>query len=164
MKRREFLSGLAVTSASLAAGQVTRSTDNSAAQGKPAAPAAGGGKNIIICARNGFSYIDAGYEKLLEGADTLDAAIAVISGPENDPNDDSVGLGGLPNEECVVELDSCCMHGTTRRAGSVGGVHDSKNVAALAKTGEAVNGHVMLVGAVASKLGYTLDVCRENPS
>jgi len=162
MKRREFLSGLAVTSASLAAGQVTRSTDNSAAQGKPAAPAAGGGKNIIICARNGFSYIDAGYEKLVQGVDTLDAAIAVISGPENDPNDDSVGLGGLPNEECVVELDSCCMHGPTRRAGSVGAVHDIKNVGSLAKTVMEHTGHVMLVGEGATRFGHLMGFPKEN--
>src|ERR1035441_9448631 len=36
-------------------------------------------------------------------------ALRVVKGPEDDPNDDSVGLGGLPNEEGVVELDACCM-------------------------------------------------------
>ena len=71
----------------------------------------------MICSANGYSYMDAGFEKLRGGADTLDAALAVVSGPENDPNDDSVGLGGLPNEDGVVELDACCMHGPTRRAG-----------------------------------------------
>ena len=127
MKRRDFLSGLAVASASLAAGQTSKNPETAAAQSKPSqVPASGGGKNVIICARNGFNYIDAGYERLRQGADTLDAALTVVSGPENDPNDDSVGLGGLPNEDCVVELDSCCMHGPTRRAGSVGAVHDIK--------------------------------------
>jgi N4-(beta-N-acetylglucosaminyl)-L-asparaginase len=156
MKRREFISGLAVTSASLAAGQSTRSND---AQSKPIAS---GGKNIIICARNGINYIDAGYEKLRQGADTLDAALAVVSGPENDPNDDSVGLGGLPNEECVVELDSCCMHGPTRRAGSVGAVHDIKNVASLAKTVMEHTGHVMLAGEGATKFGLLMGFPKEN--
>ena len=59
---------------------------------------------------------------LTSGGDTLDAVMQVITGPEDDPNDDSVGLGGLPNEDCVVELDACCMHGPTRMAGSVAGV------------------------------------------
>jgi N4-(beta-N-acetylglucosaminyl)-L-asparaginase len=156
MKRREFISGLAVTSASLAAGQSTKTND---AQSKPIAS---GGKNIIICARNGINYIDAGYEKLRQGADTLDAAIVVVSGPENDPNDDSVGLGGLPNEECVVELDSCCMHGPTRRAGSVGAVHDIKNVASLARTVMEHTGHVMLAGEGATKFGLLMGFPKEN--
>ena len=163
MKRRDFLSGLALTSASLAAGQATNSTDGQKPQGGPSASQPGGrAKSVIICARNGFSYIDGGFERLRQGADTLDAALAVVSGPENDPNDDSVGLGGLPNEECVVELDSCCMHGPTRRAGSVGGVHDIKNVAALAKTVMEHTGHVMLVGEGASKFGLLMGFPKEN--
>lgn len=162
MKRREFLSGLAITSASLAAAQVTKGTDGQSQPKPQSSQPAAGGKNVVICARNGFSYIDAGYEKLRQGADTLDAAIAVVSGPENDPNDDSVGLGGLPNEECVVELDACCMHGPTRRAGSVGGVHDIKNVASLAKTVMEHTGHVMLVGEGASRFGMLMGFPKEN--
>ena len=77
-------------------------------------------KPVLICAHNGHAYADAAFAFLKGGGDTLEAGIRVVMGPENDPNDDSVGLGGLPNEECVVELDSCCMHGPTRRAGSVG--------------------------------------------
>ncbi|PYP83906.1 MAG: glycosylasparaginase [Candidatus Angelobacter sp. Gp1-AA117] len=162
MKRRDFLSGLAVTSAAMAAGQSANTTEKANSQNTPAAPQAGGKKNVIICARNGINYIEAGYERLVKGADTLDAAITVVSGPENDPNDDSVGLGGLPNEECVVELDSCCMHGPTRRAGSVGGVHDIKNVAALAKTVMEHTGHVMLAGEGASKFGLLMGFPKEN--
>lgn len=162
MKRRDFLSGLAVASASLAAGQTPKNTDGAAQSNTSQSSAKGGGKNVIICARNGFSYIDAGYEKLRQGADTLDAAIAVVSGPENDPNDDSVGLGGLPNEDCVVELDACCMHGPTRRAGSVGAVHDIKNVASLAKTVMEHTGHVMLVGEGATRFGLLMGFPKEN--
>src|SRR5579864_3017579 len=163
MKRRDFLSGLAVASASLAAGKTAKDGNAAGAQSKPSqASGSGGGKNVIICARNGFSYIDAGYAKLRQGADTLDAALEVVSGPENDPNDDSVGLGGLPNEDCVVELDSCCMHGPTRRAGSVGAVHDIKNVASLAKTVMEHTGHVMLVGEGATRFGLLMGFPKEN--
>ena len=77
-------------------------------------------KPVIVCAGNGYDYLDRAYEHLKNGGDTLDAAILVVKGPEDDPNDDSVGLGGLPNEEGVVELDASCMHGPTRRAGSAG--------------------------------------------
>ncbi len=166
MKRRDFLSGVAVTSASLAAGaagKVARGAEAAGEQPKPSGPtAAGGAKNIIVCARNGLNYIDAGYDRLRQGADTLDAAITVVSGPENDPNDDSVGLGGLPNEDCVVELDACCMHGPTRRAGSVGAVHDIKNVASLAKTVMEHTGHVMLVGEGATRFGLLMGFPKEN--
>ena len=162
MKRRDFLSGLAVTSASLAAAQVTKSANAQTAAASTAAHPAAGGKNVIVCAANGYNYIDAGYQRLAQGADTLDAAITVVSGPENDPNDDSVGLGGLPNEECVVELDACCMHGPTRRAGSVGCVHDIKNVASLAKTVMEHTGHVMLVGEGATRFGLLMGFPKEN--
>src|SRR5215470_4081904 len=161
MKRRDFLSGLAITSASLAAGKSTSTNPQEPAKQSAQTPAAGG-KSVIICARNGINYIDAGYERLRQGADTLDAAITVVSGPENDPNDDSVGLGGLPNEDCVVELDACCMHGPTRRAGSVGGVHDIKNVASLAKTVMEHTGHVMLVGEGATRFGLLMGFPKEN--
>jgi N4-(beta-N-acetylglucosaminyl)-L-asparaginase len=86
----------------------------------------------------------------------------VITGPEDDPNDDSVGLGGLPNEECVVELDACCMHGPTRMAGSVAGVHDIKNVSLLSKTVMEHTGHVMLVGEGASKFALLMGFPKEN--
>ncbi|MBZ5521719.1 MAG: N(4)-(beta-N-acetylglucosaminyl)-L-asparaginase [Acidobacteriia bacterium] len=157
MKRREFISGLALTSASLAAGQAGKS-----AEAPKAATPGPGPRNIIICARNGYEYIAAGYEWLERGKDTLDAAITVVSGPENDPNDDSVGLGGLPNEEGVVELDACCMHGPTRRAGAVGAVHDIKNVAALAKTVMEHTGHVMLAGEGATRFGLAMGFPKEN--
>ena len=88
---------------------------------------------IIIAAHNGFNYIEDPYTFLKNGGDTLDAALRVVKGPEDDPKDTSVGLGGLPNEEGVVELDSCCMHGPTRRAGSVGGMRNIKNVSLVAK-------------------------------
>jgi len=90
-------------------------------------PAATLNTPIIVCANNGFAYLNRAYTLLAAGADTLEAAVAVVTGPEDDPNDDSVGLGGLPNEEGVVELDACCMHGPTRRAGSVGAVRNIRN-------------------------------------
>src|SRR5216683_1711934 len=160
MKRRDFLSGLAVTSASLAVGQ----TNPPQKMDSPykIIPRTGSPKNIIVCAANGYNYIDAGFEKLRGGADTLDAAIAVVSGPENDPNDDSVGLGGLPNEEGVVELDACCMHGPTRRAGAVGGVRNIKNVSLAAKAVMEHTGHVMLVGEGAERFAVAMGFAREN--
>jgi N4-(beta-N-acetylglucosaminyl)-L-asparaginase len=156
--RRDFLASTAVASASLALdlqGQQAPGYNPPTPGAKPKAP-------VIICAANGYNYLDRGYAVLTSGGDTLDAVMQVITGPEDDPNDDSVGLGGLPNEDCVVELDSCCMHGPTRMAGSVAGVHDIKNVSLLAKTVMEHTGHVMLVGQGASKFGLLMGFPKEN--
>jgi N4-(beta-N-acetylglucosaminyl)-L-asparaginase len=101
---------------------------------------------IIISAANGVNSLQKGMDILNSGGDTLDAAVAVVTVVEDDPNDDSVGYGGLPNEECVVELDASVMHGPTRRAGSVASVQKIKNVSHLAKTVMERSNHVMIVG------------------
>jgi N4-(beta-N-acetylglucosaminyl)-L-asparaginase len=167
MKRRDFLSGLAVTSATLAAGaKGADASQNKDAQQNMKVPRVSSAKNIMISAANGITprgnHLEAGYKKLVAGADTLEAAITTVSGPENDPEDDSVGLGGLPNEDCVVELDACCMHGPSRRAGSVGAVRDIKKVAALARTVMEHTGHVMLVGQGATRFGELMGFQKEN--
>ncbi len=128
----------------------------------PANPFGSGKRPIIICAHNGVNYLDDAFAFLKNGGDTLDAALRVVKGPEDDPNDDSVGLGGLPNEECVVELDACCMHGPTRRAGSVGGVRNIKNVSLVSKAVMEHTGHVMLVGEGAERFAVAVGFPREN--
>lgn len=117
---------------------------------------------VIVCAHNGFNYLDDAFTFLKGGGDTLDAALRVVRGPEDDPNDTSVGLGGLPNEEGVVELDACCMHGPTRRAGSVGGVRNIKNVSLVSKAVMDHTGHVMLVGEGAERFAVAVGFPREN--
>ena len=161
--RRDFLTTAVVGSLSLGlpregpAEQAKNPPDKSPETG------AGMGKTpIIVCANNGFNYLDDAYAFLKSGGDTLDAALRVIKGPEDDPKDDFVGLGGLPNEEGVVELDACCMHGPTRRAGSVGGVRNIKNVSLVAKGVMEHTGHVMLVGEGAEHFAVAMGFPREN--
>ncbi|MFZ0536972.1 MAG: N(4)-(beta-N-acetylglucosaminyl)-L-asparaginase [Candidatus Sulfotelmatobacter sp.] len=129
--------------------------DRSTQSGTPKRP-------IIVCANNGYAYLENAFAFLKGGGDTLDAALKVVRGPEDDPNDDSVGLGGLPNEEGVVELDACCMHGPTRRAGSVGGVRNIKNVSLVSKAVMEHTGHVMLVGEGAERFAVAVGFPREN--
>src|SRR5205807_6093121 len=138
--------------------QEEKSKDSRGAEAKTQASK----RPIIICAANGLNYLDEGFELLRGGADTLDAALRVVRGPEDDPNDTSVGLGGLPNEEGVVELDSSCMHGPTRRAGSVGGVRNIRNVSLVAKAVMTDTGHVMLVGDGAERFAVARGFPREN--
>jgi N4-(beta-N-acetylglucosaminyl)-L-asparaginase len=105
-----------------------------------------GKRPIIISSANGVNALQKGMDILKSGGDTLDAVVATVTIVEDDPNDDSVGYGGLPNEEGVVELDASVMHGPTRRAGSVASVQKIKNVSRLAKTVMERTNHVMIVG------------------
>ena len=154
--RRDFIATATLGSAAFAL--------NVPPQDAPKSPTPSGvpKKPIIICAANGYNYLDRGYAVLTGGGDTLDAVMQVITGPEDDPNDDSVGLGGLPNEDGVVELDSCCMHGPTRMAGTVAAVRETKNVSLLAKAVMEHTGHVMLVGEGAQRFGFAMGFPREN--
>lgn len=80
------------------------------------------------------------------GSDTLDAVIAGVNIVELDPRDNSVGYGGLPNEEGVVELDCSCMHGPSRRGGAVGALRHIKTPSKVAKLVMAETDHMFLVG------------------
>ena len=156
--RRDFVTGVALGSlAGPVARMATAATNVDTHQTMRAA-----GLPIIVSAGNGFPYIEAGYRQLHEGADTLEAALAVVRGPEDDPNDDSVGLGGLPNEEGVVELDASCMHGPSRRAAAVGGVRNIRNVSRLAREVMLHTGHVMLVGEGAERFAVARGFKRED--
>ena len=108
--------------------------------------AAQGKRPIIISSANGVNALQKGMDILKSGGDTLDAVVAAVTVVEDDPNDDSVGYGGLPNEEGEVELDASVMHGPTGRAGSVASVRRIKNVSRLAKTVMEKTNHVMIVG------------------
>ncbi len=85
-------------------------------------------------------------EILKAGGDTLDAVIAGVNIVEDDPADSSVGYGGLPNEEGDVELDSCVMHGPTRRAGAVASLRYIKNPSKVARLVMERTDHILLVG------------------
>ena len=86
-----------------------------------------GYRPVVISSANGNKFKNGGsrtavaeaFERMTHGADLLDALIAGVNIVELDPEDDSVGYGGLPNAEGVVQLDSCCMHGPRKRAGGV---------------------------------------------
>jgi len=148
-RRRFFLTSLAGT----AAGTATFLGAKAPVAIGPESMAAGlqagavkGKRPIIISSANGVKALQKGMDILKGGGDTLDAAVAVVTLVEDDPSDDSVGYGGLPNEEVEVELDASVMHGPTRRAGSVASVRRIKNVAKLAKAVMERTNHTMIVG------------------
>lgn len=108
-------------------------------------------KNIVVASANGVGACAKAMEIVKSGGDTLDAVIAGVNILELDPNDTSIGYGGLPNEDCVVELDASCMHGPTRRGGAVGAIQGIKTPSKIAQLVLAETDHMMLVGAGALK-------------
>src|SRR5580698_7672909 len=115
-----------------------------------AAPSTGS-RPMVISSANGLRACARAMEILKAGGDTLDAVVAGVNIVELDPEDTSVGYGGLPNEEGVVELDASVMHGPTRRAGSVASIRGVKTPSKIAKLVMEQSDHVMLVGEGATK-------------
>ena len=103
-------------------------------------------KPIAISSANGLRAVEKAVQMIGKGADTLDAVIAGVNIVEEDPKDHSVGYGGLPNEQGVVELDSCCMHGPTHLAGAVAGLRGIKTPSKIARLVMQRTDHVLLVG------------------
>src|SRR5947209_13049194 len=147
--RRKFfltsLAGSALAGTNKLFGRPPSNEDTELALATLAAPAPGQ-RPLIISSANGLRALDKGMDILKKGGDTLDAVVAAVTVVEDDPNDDSVGYGGLPNEEGEVELDASVMHGPTHRAGSVAAVRRIKNVSRLAKTVMENTNHLMIVG------------------
>jgi len=119
-------------------------------------------RNIVISSANGLQSCKKAMEMLKSGADTLDAVIAGVNIVELDPNDHSVGYGGLPNEEGVVELDASVMHGPSRRCGSVGAITGCKTPSNIAKLVMTETNHVMLVGGGAAKFAREMGFKQED--
>src|SRR5881394_3889634 len=90
-------------------------------------------KPVSIASANGLRAVQKAFDMLMQGADTLDSVVEGVKIQELDPNDDSVGYGGLPNAEGVVQLDASCMHGPTKRAGAVGSLENIKTPSEVAK-------------------------------
>ncbi len=118
---------------------------------------------MVIASANGIRGVARAYDMISkQNADTLDAIIAGVNIEELDPEDQFVGLGGLPNEDGVVELDASCMHGPTRRAGAVGAIQDIATPSNVAKAVMDYTDHVMLVGPGAKKFALQMGFKEQN--
>ncbi len=126
-------------------------------------------KPVVIASGNGNVYKNGGEETgvalafrlITEGKDVLDALVAGVNLPELDPLDMGVGYGGLPNADGVVQLDSCCMHGPTKRAGGVAGIEGVRTPSLVAKAVLETTDHHLLVGkgaqTFARNMGFTIE-------
>jgi N4-(beta-N-acetylglucosaminyl)-L-asparaginase len=112
-------------------------------------------KPVLVASANGIRGVQKAFDLLMQGADTLDAAIEAVKIQELDPNDDSVGYGGLPNAAGVVQLDASCMHGPTKRAGAVGCLENIKTPSEVAKLVLKYTNNVFLVGEGAKRFALS---------
>lgn len=153
--RRGFLAGTAtfVAGASLAAGQ-TAAQAQTVRKGNTTVKA--------ISSKNGLEATRRAYQMMVDGQDPLDAVVAGVSIVEDDPNDMTVGLGGLPNEDGVVELDAAVMHGPTHRAGGVAALRNVRSAAKLAQLVMEQTDHVLLVGKGALQFARAQGFDEEN--
>jgi N4-(beta-N-acetylglucosaminyl)-L-asparaginase len=117
---------------------------------------------LIIASANGLKAIEHGMEVLRAGQDALDAVISSVNIVEDDPNDTSVGYGGLPNEDGVVELDAAVMHGPTHRGGAVAALRNIKNPSRVARVVMERSNHVLLVGEGALRFAKAHGFVEEN--
>jgi len=161
ISRRDFLGAGAATAAGLALARTANATE---LLGSSLAPRTSSlaSRPVVVSSANGIRGVAKAYQMMQRGADPLDAAIAGVNIQELDPEDQSVGLGGLPNEDGVVQLDASCMHGPTRRAGAVGALEDIATPSLVAKAVMDYTDHIMLVGAGAKKFALEMGFKEQN--
>lgn len=151
VSRRTFL-GVAGAAAAAAALPTPLNAEHPRA---PALLLRGESRPAAVSSANGLRAINRAMELIHQGTDTLDAAVEGVKIQELDPTDHSVGYGGLPNEDGVVQLDASCMHGPTRRAGAVGALEGIKTPSEIARLVLLYTDHVMLVGEGAKRFALS---------
>ena len=130
---------------------------------------------VVIASGNGNRFKNGGdrtcveeaFRLLVGGADPLDAVVAGVNIVERDPEDTSVGYGGLPNADGIVQLDSCCMHGPKKRAGGVAALEGVRTPSLVAKAVMDETDHHLLVGAgaqtFARQMGFEIEADLNTP-
>ncbi|MDZ7773863.1 MAG: N(4)-(beta-N-acetylglucosaminyl)-L-asparaginase [Balneolaceae bacterium] len=156
MKRSDFMKLMAAGAGSLAP---LSTIARPASAGGQAQRSANG--LLSVSSGNGLRATERAMEMMRGGSDAIDAVIEGVNIVEEDPDDISVGYGGLPNEDGVVQLDACCMHGPTHNAGSVGALEGIKTPSKVARLVMEQTDHVQLVGKGAQDFakahGFTIE-------
>jgi N4-(beta-N-acetylglucosaminyl)-L-asparaginase len=146
--RRRFLKTAAIAGAAAALSPFDESQAGAETPAPSPSPAPG---FVVVTSANGFEAAKVARQALIMGKEPLDAAIHGVNVNELDPNDVTVGYGGIPNEECVVQLDACVMDGRTMRAGAVGALEGVKTPSKVARLVMERTDRVFLVGEGARK-------------
>lgn len=149
MKRRTFLKAAA------AAGVLAQTKIMQAAESNQIRP-------VVIASGNGLQATARAMELIKQGKDAVEAVVEGVTIVEDDPKDNSVGYGGLPNEEGIVELDASVMHGPTGRGGAVAAMQNIRHAAKVARLVMERTDHVLIVGAGALKFAKAHGFKEEN--
>ena len=162
LNRRDFVRTGALAGAALV---VPAST----LQGAPAVHSRRQARPVVIASSNGNdskgedgkTCVQTAFERMTAGGDVLDALVAGVNIVELDPEDTSVGYGGLPNADGIVQLDSSVMHGPLRRAGAVASLEGVRTPSLVAKAVLEMTDHHLLVGKgaqdFARQLGFNVE-------
>jgi N4-(beta-N-acetylglucosaminyl)-L-asparaginase len=162
LNRREFV--LSGTAAGVAAVAGTRPSAQA-----PTVMTRDSVKPVVVSSANGHRFknggsktcVETAFAMIAEGRDVLDALIAGVNIVELDPEDTSVGYGGLPNAEGVVQLDASCMHGPRRRAGAVACIEGVRTPSLVAQKVMDQTDHHLIVGKDAQRfarsMGFTIE-------
>ncbi len=163
LNRREFVK--TGTAAAFAAAAAPRAAFGQA----PSMMTSGSSTPVVVSSSNGNRFKNGGdktcleiaYAKIVKGDDVLDALIAGVNIVELDPEETSVGYGGLPNADGIVQLDSCCMHGPKKRAGGVGALEGVRTPSLVAQAVMDQTDHHLIVGKGAQEfargLGFKIE-------
>ncbi len=164
LDRREFLQVGAAAGLGVALPGAAETSASRASQILRSGP-----RPVVVASANGHCFTNGGtltcvalaFERITRGMDVLDALVEGVSIVEQDPADDSVGYGGLPNAEGIVQLDAACMHGPRRRAGAVACLEGVRTPSLVARSVLTHTDHHLLVGrdaqAFARQMGFTLE-------
>lgn len=167
--RRDFLGAGAAAAAGLALPSVAHALPRITVRER-AEPARRATRPVVVASSNGHrsrnadgkTGVQLAYEMIAGGGDPLDAAIAGVNIVELDPTDTSVGVGGLPNQDGVVQLDASCMHGPSKRAGSVACLEDIATPSLVARAVMDHTDHIMLVGEDAKRFALQMGFRTQN--
>jgi len=151
MTRRE---AFAVGTAAAVAATAVRSV--------PAKTPATGTPPVAVASKNGLEAVRRAVGRMQAGLSPVEAAVQGVSVVEADPDDYTVGYGGLPNSEGVVQLDACCMDGPTMRAGAVAALEGYMHPAQVAYEIMRRTTRVLLVGDGAARFAKSLGFPEEN--
>ena len=149
LTRRDFLGATGVALTVSALGR------SAPLDGAPAIRLRSAARPMAVGSANAKRGIELAMQLVQSGSDTLDAAVEGVKIQELDPADNSVGYGGLPNEEGVVQLDASCMHGPSKRAGAVGALENIKTPSEVAKLILKYTNHILLVGDGAKRFALS---------
>ena len=169
ISRRRFVTAAGLTA--LGATAFAEAQDAKA----PAAIVRGPVTPIVVCSANGNisknsegeTAVAKAFKMITSGSDVLDAVVAGVNILEIDPEETSVGFGGLPNADGVTQLDASVMHGPKKRAGAVACIEGVHTPSRLAMKVMQETDHHLLVGKDAQNfaklMGFEIDPDMHTP-